>query len=38
MTYEDIKKALIDLMEHGNADTFASLMSDDFAMLSVHQS
>ena len=38
MTYEDIKKALIDLMEYGNSATFANLMSDDFAMLSVHQS
>ncbi|MBF9037372.1 hypothetical protein LSUCC0246_02460 [Rhodobacterales bacterium LSUCC0246] len=38
MNYKDIKTALDDLIEHGNADTFAGLMSDDFEMLSVHQS
>ena len=38
MTFDDINKALIDLLEDGKSDTFVSMMSEDFEMLSIHKS
>ena len=38
MKFDDIKKALIDLLEDGKPDTFVSMMSEDFEMLSIHKS
>ena len=38
MTFDDINKALIDLLEEGKSDAFVSMMSEDFEMLSIHKS